>query len=110
MILLPGNGWTGAGTFISDGSGPALATVTDWDGTTNKLVFDVHKYLDADGSGTHTICVGDQISSAFAPLAQWLRCNGRQALLSEIGGSNDQSCLTYMCSAISFLNANSDGK
>lgn len=37
-------------------------------------------------------------------------CNGRQAILSETGGSSDPSCLTYLCSAVSFLNANSNGK
>ncbi|KUJ24202.1 endoglucanase [Mollisia scopiformis] len=108
LILLPGNDWTGAGTFVTDGSGPALQSVTNPDGSYTNLIFDVHKYLDSDGSGTGTICVGDQVSTAFAPLAQWLRCNGRQAILSETGGSSDPTCLTYLCSAVSFLNANSD--
>jgi len=67
--------------FVSDGSGPALAGVTNPDGSTTNLVFDIHKYLDSDGSGTSTTCVDSYISSAFAPLAQWLRCNGRMALL-----------------------------
>jgi endoglucanase len=110
MILLPGNGWAGAGNFITSGSADALSSVVDFDGSTNKLIFDVHKYLDADGSGTSTVCTGDQIDSAFRPLAQWLRCHGRQAMLTETGGSSDTSCLTHMCSAVKFLNANSDGK
>ncbi|CZR53178.1 uncharacterized protein PAC_03056 [Phialocephala subalpina] len=88
IILLPRNDWTSAQTFESDGSGPALSTVTDSDGSFTNLGFDVHKYLD---SGTHIECVDSYISTAFAPLAQWLRCNGRQALL-----------------AIAYLNANSD--
>jgi len=78
IILLPRNDWTSAQTFVSDGSGPALSTVTDPDGSFTNLGFDVHKYLD---SGTHIECVDSYISTAFAPLAQWLRCNGRQALL-----------------------------
>lgn len=110
MILLPGNDWTSAALFVSDGSGPVLAGVTNPDGSTTNLIFDVHKYLDWDGSGGNTVCVGDQVSTAFAPLAQWLRCNGRQAILSETGGSSDPSCLTHLCSAVSFLNANWDGK
>ncbi len=110
MILLPGNDWTSALSFVTDGSGPALQSVVNLDGSFTNLIFDVHKYLDSDGSGTGTICVGDEVQAAFAPLASWLRCNGRQALLSETGGSSDPTCLTYMCSAIAYLNANSDGE
>ncbi|KAF8860102.1 hypothetical protein BDZ45DRAFT_704021 [Acephala macrosclerotiorum] len=100
MILFPGNYWTSAALFVSDGSGPALAGVINPDGSTMNLIFDIYKYLNWDGSGGNTVCVGNQISTAFAPLAQWLRCN--------TGGSSDPSCLTYLCSAVSFLNANSN--
>lgn len=50
IILLPGNNWTSAETFVSNGSGPALLKVTNPDGSTTNLVFDVHKYLDSDNS------------------------------------------------------------
>ena len=96
-ILLPGNDYTSAAAFAT-GSGPALSKVTNLDGSTTNLIFDVHQYYDADNSGTHVNCVGNQIDGAFAPLATWLRANKRQALLSETGGgSNDASCLTSMC-------------
>ncbi|KAF8313040.1 cellulase-domain-containing protein, partial [Clavulina sp. PMI_390] len=91
-ILLPGNDWTSAGTFISDGSAAALSTVTNPDGSFTNLIFDVHKYLDSDNSGTSAECVTDNIADAFAPLAAWLRCNGRQALNTETGGGNTASC------------------
>jgi endoglucanase len=80
-ILLPGNDYASAQSFVSGGSGPALATVTNPDGTTKNLVFDIHKYLDSDGSGKSADCVGNYISEAFEPLAHWLRCEGRMALL-----------------------------
>ncbi|PMD61682.1 glycoside hydrolase family 5 protein [Hyaloscypha bicolor E] len=108
IILLPGNGWTSALSFLSDGSGPALATVTNPDHSTTKLVFDIHKYLDSDSSGTSPECADNYISKAFEPLAQWLRCNGRMALLSETGGGSTSSCQTYLCQTVAFLNANSD--
>jgi endoglucanase len=81
MILLPGNDWTSAGTFIIDGSADALAKIKNPDGSFTDLVFEIHKYLDWDNSGTHAECADSFISDAFAPLAQWLRCNGRQAFL-----------------------------
>jgi len=108
LILLPGNDYTGAGTFISDGSAAALITVTNPDGTTDNLIFDVHKYLDSDNSGTHAECTTNNIDGAFAPLAQYLRCHGRQAFLTETGGGNVASCETDLCQELAYLNENSD--
>ena len=81
MILLPGTDYASVEYIVSDGSAAALSTVTNPDGSYTNLIFDIHKYLDSDGSGTSSTCVDSYISVAFAPLAQWLRCNGRQALL-----------------------------
>lgn len=50
IILLPGNDWTSAQEFVTDGSGPALLGVVNPDGSTTNLIFDVHKYLDSDNS------------------------------------------------------------
>ncbi|THV48547.1 hypothetical protein BGAL_0241g00040 [Botrytis galanthina] len=108
MLLLPGSDYASAGAFITDGSAAALSKVTNPDGTFTNLIFDVHKYLDSDNSGTHTECVTNNIDTAFAPLATWLRANGRQAILSETGGGNTASCQTYLCQQVAYLNANSD--
>ncbi|KAJ9156104.1 Glycoside hydrolase family 5 protein [Pleurostoma richardsiae] len=107
LILIPGNDWTSAQAFPTK-SGPALLKVKNPDGTTEGLIFDVHKYLDSDNSGTHTECVTDNISTAFSPLADWLRQNGRQAINTETGGGNTASCQKYLCKQIAFLNQNSD--
>lgn len=96
-ILLPGTDYTSAKGFVSDGSAAALINVTNLDGSTTNLIFDLHQYLDSDGSGTHTNCVTDHVADTFTPLATYLRQNRRMALLSEIGGgSNDPSCLIGM--------------
>ncbi|QSZ33224.1 hypothetical protein DSL72_002812 [Monilinia vaccinii-corymbosi] len=102
-ILLPGTDYSDAAVFISDGSAAALSTITNLDGTTTNLIFDLHKYLDSDNSGTSTECVRNNIDSAFAPLATWLRKNGRQAILTETGGGNTASCATYMCQQVAYL-------
>ncbi|KAH6649055.1 endoglucanase II [Truncatella angustata] len=108
MILLPGTDYTSAGNFISNGSGAALMAVTNPDGTTTNLIFDMHKYLDSDNSGSHVECVTDNIDATFAPLATWLRTNRRQAFLSETGGGNVASCGTYMCQQLAYINQNND--
>ncbi len=107
MILLPGTDYTSAGTFPT-ASGPSLLKVKDADGTTDKLIFDVHRYLDSDNSGTHAECTSDHVEDSFVPLATWLRSNKRQAILSEVGGGNTASCEQDVCAAIASLNKNSD--
>ncbi|KAL6713327.1 hypothetical protein ACLMJK_008792 [Lecanora helva] len=107
MILLPGDGYTGASTFVSGGSAAALAGVTNPDKSTTNLIFDVHQYLDGDGSGTSATCT--KTSDVFAPLLKWLKSSNRQAMLTEIGGgSSDASCITNVCEVLDFLNTNSD--
>ncbi|KAF8970191.1 endoglucanase [Flammula alnicola] len=106
--LLPGNNWTSAATFVSNGSADALNKVVNLDGPKHNLIFDVHKYLDSDNSGTHSDCVTNNIQEAWAPLTQWLRCNGRQALNTETGGGNTDSCVTFLCQQIAFQAQNSD--
>lgn len=110
LILLPGNNWTSAETFVSNGSADALNKVTNPDGTKTGLIFDVHKYLDSDNSGTHADCVTNNIDNAWQPLATWLRANGRQALNTETGGGNTDSCAQFLCEQIAFQEQNSDGQ
>jgi len=107
MILLPGDGYTGASTLVSGGSAAALAGVTNPDGSTTSLIFDIHQYLDANGSGTSASCV--KTSDVFTEVLKWLKDSKRQALLTEIGGGrSDHSCITNICEVLDFLNTNSD--
>jgi endoglucanase len=106
-ILLPGNEWTHASAYISNGSGAALSKVKNLDGSTTNLIFDVHQYLDSDGSGTHTTCTTNNVE-AFNTLGAWLRTNKRQAILTETGGSDDSSCLTMLCEQFDAMNKYSD--
>ncbi|GJE86576.1 fCBD and Cellulase domain-containing protein [Phanerochaete sordida] len=108
LILLPGNDYTSAATFISNGSAAALGNVTNPDGSFTNLIFDVHKYLDSDNSGTHDDCVTNNIDDAFGPLATYLRANNRQAFNTETGGGNTASCAQFLCEQIAFVQQNSD--
>ncbi|KAG9311733.1 glycoside hydrolase family 5 protein [Chiua virens] len=108
IILLPGDNWTRAATFVSGGSADLLNTVKNPDGTTKNLVMDVHQYLDSDYSGTHTDCVTNNIDAAWKPLVTWLRAHSRQALNTETGGGNVDSCVEYLTQQIDYQTANSD--
>jgi len=106
-ILLPGTGYTSAGSFTSSGSFAALGAVKNLDGSTTDLVFDVHKYLDGNGSGTDPECVTNNVA-AFTSLAADLKKANREAFLTETGGGDTASCEKLLCEEIAYLNANSD--
>ncbi|RDL32651.1 uncharacterized protein BP5553_09107 [Venustampulla echinocandica] len=107
-ILLPGTDFTSAQTFISNGSAGNLSTVKNPDGSLEGLIFDVHKYLDVDNSGTHRECVSDHVNDTFMPLGAFLKKNNRMAMLSETGGGNTTSCLRDLCATLKFINNNPD--
>ena len=103
VILIPGTDFTSATGFATL-SGPALLNVANPDGSNQNLVFNVHKYLDVDGSGTHANCVTNNIASAFQPLAAFLRQNNRVAMLTETGGGpTDPSCMVMLCQQNDFI-------
>ncbi|KAI6861516.1 Endoglucanase [Hortaea werneckii] len=107
-ILLPGNDFTDAAQFVDNGSAAALSSVTNLDGSTTNLIYDVHRYLDSDNSGTHRNCVTNNVD-VFQSLGEYLRNNNRQAFLTETGGGpNADSCLTKLCQELSTLNDYSD--
>nr|VWO94258.1 Beta-xylanase (EC [Ganoderma boninense] len=102
FLLLPGSSWSSAQAFPTE-AGPLLVKVTDPLGDTSKLIFDVHKYLDSDNSGTHPDCTTDNVD-VLTTLVSFLKSNGnRQAILSETGGGNTASCETLVGNELSFV-------
>lgn len=103
FISLPGMGHQSPGYLIAKGDGDVLKQVTNPDGTADNLVFDVHLYLDAKGSGTSRECVTSGIENNWAPLAEWLQENGRLAIVTETGGGDTPSCEKYLCQQLRYL-------
>jgi endoglucanase len=102
IILLPGNDFTSAQTFVSNGSAGNLSRVHNLDGSNTGLIFDGHKYLDSDNSGTHLECTSNHIADTFMPLAAFLRANNRVASLTETGGGNTASVRTFSYSLLTY--------
>lgn len=90
MILLPGTNFDSAATLATTGGASQLLGIKNPDGTTDNLILDIHKYLDIDNSGTHSLCTTDN-TDAFTSVAQFLRTNGRKGFVSETGASKDTS-------------------
>ena len=113
-ILLSGTNYTYAGSFLDSNSAYALNFVQDPTGDGSKLIFDVHQYLDSSTGNDPThlspVCVTDGIDNSLDQLALWLRCMGRQALLTEVGGWDVSTCVTYTCRMTKFIKENSDGR
>jgi endoglucanase len=117
MIFVPGNRWTGAWTWTSgpDGYGAAnsVALLGIVDPGSN-YVFEVHQYLDSDGSGTKTEIVSETIGrERLTNFTAWARANQVKGFLGEfavpggiIGGSGvGGPALTNM---LSYIRTNSD--
>ena len=85
LILVPGNAWTGAGswlgTWYGGANGVVMLGVRDPE---NHYVFEVHQYLDPDGSGTHpeisSPTLGVERLKAFTA---WCRLHKKRAFLGE---------------------------
>ena len=55
------------------------------------------KYLNVDNSGEHAECTTDNIADTFQLVADFLRQNRRQAIVSETGAGSTSSCFTDFC-------------
>ena len=105
IILLPGTDYTNAGAF-PDQSGPYLDEgITNPDGSTTNLIYDVHQYF--DGSGTRTTCPDSEVGT-FQDLANYMSSTGRQAFVSEIGGGNNDACVQMVVPALQNINQNGE--
>ncbi|HEV8605795.1 MAG TPA: glycoside hydrolase family 5 protein, partial [Tepidisphaeraceae bacterium] len=92
LVLVPGNAWTGAWTWFQTWYGTRNATamlnIVD---PANNFAFDVHQYLDSDGSGTSATIlnndptIGVQRLTAFT---NWLKTNNRRGFLGEFAVAN----------------------
>ena len=106
MILLSGTNYDAVGGF-NDQSAPALSMIRDHDGSTDKLIYEAHQYLDGKG-GTTTQCNTNGVNDTLVPMTAFLRSAGRKAMLTETGGGNTANCVTDVCEELSYLNSNSD--
>ena len=88
LVLVPGNGWTGAHSWVEAGNDAMLGLRDPADHT----VFEAHQYLDADNSGSHPTVVSPTIGrERLAPFVAWCRKHHRQAFLGEFGGAADDA-------------------
>ncbi|KAI9046461.1 hypothetical protein LZ554_009210 [Drepanopeziza brunnea f. sp. 'monogermtubi'] len=103
-IFVEGNSYSGAWTWAAVNDN--LKALRD---PQDRLVYEMHQYLDADGSGTSDACVSgtiglERVTSATA----WLRANGKLGIIGEFAGGANAQCLSAVKGLVEHLKANSD--
>ena len=102
-IFASGTGWDSAAGWISSGDAAAALTVHD---PLHDTFWEVHQYLDPNGSGT-SCTIGTQGPADLAAVTAWARQNNKALWLGEIGVCSDPASLAALTSTLAYLNANS---
>jgi endoglucanase len=110
LVLVPGNGYTGAETWTGGTYGwsnaEAVAYLND---PGNNYAFEVHQYMDADSSGASDTCVSATIGAErLAPFTSWLHSQGKRGFLGEVGGGDNPTCVAAVSGALAHLEQNAD--
>jgi endoglucanase len=110
LITVPGNAWAGAHSWNQSwyGTPNAVAMLGIVDPANNYLI-EVHQYLDGDSSGRSDQCVSASIGvERVQQFTDWLRQNGRRALLGEFGGGRNPTCDAAVDALLGYLHNNTD--
>ncbi|KAJ3144543.1 hypothetical protein HK101_002651, partial [Irineochytrium annulatum] len=110
-ITVPGNCFTGAHSWVKGqcdtGVPNAQASLAIKD-PMNNFIFDMHQYLDQDFSGTNGQECVQNGPAVLADATNWLRTNGKQAIIGEIGVIGSAACQSALDATLSFMDSNSD--
>lgn len=102
QILVPGSYYDGAWTWTTSDNAAVIGTgVQD---PLHNYAFEVHQYLDFDGSGTHPGVVSPTIGiERVTAVTQWAEATGNHLFLGEVGVSADQTSLTALDGMLSYI-------
>ncbi|KAL3422261.1 cellulase [Phlyctema vagabunda] len=104
-IFVEGTSYSGAWTWTTSGN-TALSVLTDPE---DKIVYEMHQYLDSDGSGTSDVCVSSTIGSErIAAATTWLRENNKVGILGEFAGGANTVCEDAVKDLLAFIGENTD--
>jgi endoglucanase len=106
-ILVPGSYWDGAWTWTSTDNAAVVGTgVQD---PAHNFAFEVHQYLDSDGSGTHPGAVSATIGvERLTAITQWAEATGNHLFLGEVGVTTDQTSLTALDGMLTYMQQHTD--
>lgn len=106
-IFVEGTSYTGAWTWTTSGNSDNMGNLTDT--VDDLLVYEMHQYLDSDGSGTSETCVSTTIGAErIVEATTWLRDNNKVGIIGEFAGGANSDCETAIEGLLSSLQDNSD--
>jgi endoglucanase len=109
-VFVPGNGWTGAHSWLGGGYGtPNADVMLGVVDPADNYIYEVHQYLDANYSGTHAACRSETVGvDTLRKFTQWARQNRKRAYLGEFGAGADPVCLRALDLMLTFIDENRD--
>jgi endoglucanase len=106
-ILVPGSYWDGAWTWTSTDNAAVVGAGVQDPG--HNFAFEVHQYLDADGSGTHPGAVSSTIGvERLTAATQWAEATGNRLFLGEVGVTTDATSLTALDGMLTYMQQHTD--
>ena len=103
-IFVEGNSYSGAWKWADTNDN--LSQLTD---PQDKIVYEMHQYLDSDGSGTSEACASSTIGKERLQTAtQWLKTNNKKGFLGEFAGGVNEQCEQAVEGLLSYMSDNSD--
>ena len=110
LVLVPGNGWTGAHSWFSNGYGtPNAAVMLGVKDPADNYVFELHQYLDSNYSGTHPECKSERVGvTTLTAVTDWLRQHRKRGFLGEFGAGRDETCMAALDNMLGFIDKNRD--
>ncbi|KAJ6031302.1 Glycoside hydrolase superfamily [Penicillium herquei] len=103
-IFAEGNAYTGAWSWTTYNDN--MSNLTD---TEDKIIYEMHQYLDSDSSGTSETCVSSTIGQERLESAtQWLKDNNKKGFIGEFAGGVNSVCETAVEGMLSYMSENSD--
>ncbi len=110
LILVPGNGWTGAHSWSSSWYGtPNSQVMLNIVDSLNNYAYEVHQYLDSNSSGTSATCVSTAVGTdRLKSFTSWLRTHNKQGFLGEFGVAANETCMTGIDNMLTYIYENAD--
>ncbi len=110
LILVPGNGWSGAHSWNQDWYGtPNAELMLSIEDPGNNYAFEVHQYLDSDSSGRSDTCVDEEVGvRRLKQFTKWARMHQRRGYLGEFNGGDNPTCKAGVQRMLNHVESNPD--
>ncbi len=110
LVLVPGNGWTGAHSWMQNWYGTAngelMLTIVD---PADNYAFEVHQYMDKDSSGGGDECVSATIGAErMKVFTDWAKEHKKRGFLGEFNGGDNPQCEAATQNMLNHVESNPD--